>query len=142
MGGLSNTTVWSTFCMNTASLTKIICYAIFSNVSFAITLKASYIIIRKGVTILIILLFLIQFHLPNINKRSHCSLLTHISSFARFILASMFICVSASLSFIFHLLLGLYYVLTTCFPYIFSHIPFLFLLFLIGYLNSRIVDNV
>ena len=78
------------------------------------------------------LLFLIHFHLPNVITRSHCSLLNHIFSFARFILVSMLICVITSLSFIFHLLLGLDYILTNVFLYIFSHTPFLFFLFLIG----------
>ena len=84
------------------------------------------------VTILLILLFLIHFHLPNVITRSHCLLLNHIFSFARFILVSMLICVITSLSFIFHLLLGLDYILTNVFLYIFSHTPFLFFLFLIG----------
>ena len=74
---------------------------------------------------------LIHFHLPNVITRSHCSLLNHISSFARFILISMLIWVITSLSFIFHLLLGLDYILTNVFLYIFSHTPFLFFLFLI-----------
>ena len=78
------------------------------------------------------LLFLIHFHLPNVITRSHCSLLNHISSFARFILVSMLTCVITSLSFIFHLLLGLDYILTNVFLHIFSHTPFLFFLFLIG----------
>ena len=78
------------------------------------------------------LVFLIHFHLPNVITRSHCSLLNHISSFARFILVSMLICVITSLSFIFHLLLGLDYILTNVFLYIFSHTSFLFFLFLIG----------
>ena len=78
------------------------------------------------------LLFLIHFHLPNVITRSHCSLLNHISSFARFILVSMLICVITSLSFIFHLLLGLDYILTNVFLYIFSYTPFLFFSFLIG----------
>ena len=87
-----------------------------------------------AVTILLSLLFLIHFHFPNVITRSHCSLLNHISSFAKFILASIFICVIASISFISHLLLGLDYILTIVFLYIFTytHTPFLFFLYLNG----------
>ena len=85
----------------------------------------------KVATVTVLIFLLIHFHLPKVITHLPCTLLNHISSFTRRILASMLICVIASHSFFFHLVSGFDYILTNDFP-IFSHKPLVYFLFLIG----------